>query len=110
MDQLHNGISGLFIAAQGIGETLGPILGSVFEYFYTFRPALDLLSAILFGFMILYFVVCGRMEMFTKFEAVENHYKTQQEKVQEPLLTKENSNDTDYLDHKYSGYNHRSES
>jgi hypothetical protein len=26
--QLHNNISGLFIASQGLGETLGPMLGS----------------------------------------------------------------------------------
>ena len=29
--ELHNNISGLFIAFQGIGETTGPILGSVLE-------------------------------------------------------------------------------
>ena len=28
-NELHNQISGLFIAFQGIGETLGPILGSL---------------------------------------------------------------------------------
>ena len=27
---LHNIISGMFVSAQGVGETLGPILGSVF--------------------------------------------------------------------------------
>lgn len=37
MDQLHNGISGLFIAAQGMGEALGPILGSVFKVEFGFR-------------------------------------------------------------------------
>ncbi len=39
IDQLHNSISGLFIAAQGVGETLGPVLGSVFEEFYGFRTS-----------------------------------------------------------------------
>lgn len=36
---LHNNISGLFIAFQGIGETSGPILGSVLEATYGYRSA-----------------------------------------------------------------------
>lgn len=39
MDQLHNSISGLFIAAQGLGETLGPVLGSVFKVEFGFRTS-----------------------------------------------------------------------
>jgi hypothetical protein len=38
-NQLHNNISGLFIAFQGIGETSGPILGSVLEANFGFRSA-----------------------------------------------------------------------
>jgi hypothetical protein len=34
---LQNKISGLFISSQGIGEALGPILGSVFEELVGFR-------------------------------------------------------------------------
>jgi MFS family permease len=94
MDQLHNSISGLFIAAQGLGETLGPILGSIFENKYTFRPAVDLLSIILFSFMIIYFFVCGRLQMF---EPPIKHEKvidsTKSDKINEPLIDKHESND-----------------
>jgi len=38
-EELHNNISGLFIAFQGIGETSGPIMGSVLEDLYGFRVA-----------------------------------------------------------------------
>lgn len=96
MDQLHNSISGLFIAAQGLGETLGPILGSVFENKYTFRPAVDLLSMILFTFMILYFFVCGRMSMFEAplLKASEKVHETKHEKITEPLIDRDTHGDT----------------
>ena len=35
MEGLHNSISGLFIAAQGLGETLGPVMGSVLEHHFS---------------------------------------------------------------------------
>jgi len=35
-DELNENISGMFVAAQGIGETLGPVLGSVLESSYGF--------------------------------------------------------------------------
>lgn len=38
-EELHNNISGLFIAAQGIGETIGPMLGSTLTELYGFRSA-----------------------------------------------------------------------
>jgi hypothetical protein len=38
-DELHNNISGYFIAFQGMGETLGPMAGSTLEDFYGFRSA-----------------------------------------------------------------------
>ena len=41
IDELSNNISGLFIAFQGIGETAGPIMGSVLESNFDFRTALD---------------------------------------------------------------------
>ena len=63
-EQLHNMISGLFIAFQGIGETSGPILGSVLEDWYGFRSALDFVAILVFIFMIFYFLTCGRFSMF----------------------------------------------
>lgn len=62
--ELHNNISGLFIAFQGIGETSGPIMGSVFESFYGFRLAQDYMGLIVLFFLILYFVFCGRLSLF----------------------------------------------
>ena len=95
MDQLHNSISGLFIAAQGLGETLGPILGSVFENKYTFRPAVDLLSMILFTFMIIYFFVCGRMSIFeAPRKSMEQNHDSKHEKIIEPLIGKQVDRDT----------------
>jgi len=64
MDQLHNGISGLFIAAQGFGETLGPVLGSVFKVHFGFRKSQDIIAVTLLSFMILYYLVCGRNKIF----------------------------------------------
>jgi len=63
-DELHNNISGLFIAFQGIGETAGPILGSVLDDMYGFRTANDVMGSTVFTFMILFFLFCGRMKMF----------------------------------------------
>jgi len=63
-DELHNNISGLFIAAQGLGETLGPILGSTFEEFYGFRSAADIIAVSILAFFITYFLFCGRFSMF----------------------------------------------
>jgi MFS family permease len=34
---LHNQISGLFVAFQGLGETIGPVFGSTSENVYGFR-------------------------------------------------------------------------
>jgi len=65
-DELHNNISGLFIAAQGIGETLGPVLGSVFEHNYGFRTSNDIMVCTLLTFMVLYYTFCGRGSMFDK--------------------------------------------
>jgi len=38
-EMLHNKISGLFIASQGLGETLGPVFGSIFEELVGFRSS-----------------------------------------------------------------------
>ncbi len=65
-EMLHNKISGIFIASQGLGETLGPVLGSVFEELVGFRYSQDIIAGILITFMILYFAVCGGKTMFEK--------------------------------------------
>lgn len=62
--ELHNQMSGLFIAFQGIGETSGPILGSVFNELVGFRSAQDIMALIMAATMILYFLCCGRTKMF----------------------------------------------
>ncbi len=100
MDQIHNAISGIFIAAQGLGETLGPILGSVFEAFYTFRPALDILALILLFFMFVYWGVCGRNDIFKKVHMIKvcDVEESKGNKVKEPLL---NNSQTEVLDHAY---------
>lgn len=63
-DELHNNISGVFIAAQGLGETLGPIMGSVFEDVYGFRTAADIIAVGISAFLILYFLTCGGFTAF----------------------------------------------
>ncbi len=63
-DELHNNISGVFIAAQGLGETLGPILGSVFEDQYGFRTAADIIAVSISAFLVLYFISCGGFSAF----------------------------------------------
>jgi hypothetical protein len=67
---LHNKISGLFISSQGLGETLGPVLGSVFDSLVGFRSSQDIVAFILFGFMMLYFVMCGRRQLLVKNQTV----------------------------------------
>jgi hypothetical protein len=56
---LHNQISGLFIAFQGVGETLGPVFGSTSENIYGFRITQDIIGCALLTFMVLYFLFCG---------------------------------------------------
>jgi hypothetical protein len=47
-----------------LGETLGPVLGSTFEELFGFRSSQDIIAVSLVAFMILYFLVCGRFEIF----------------------------------------------
>lgn len=81
-DRLHNNISGLFIAAQGLGETLGPVLGSVFEEFYGFRTSFDIIGCTLLVFMAIYFFLCGRSTLFTRI----SQHVLPASKPTEPLL------------------------
>ena len=62
--ELHNNISGLFIGFQGLGETLGPILGSTLQEFYGFRTSQDIIACGIVLFMLLFFLFCGRLRMF----------------------------------------------
>ena len=63
-EELHNTISGLFIASQGLGETLGPVLGSTLDHLYGFRTSQDIIACSLLVFMVLYFLFCGNFTMF----------------------------------------------
>lgn len=60
---LHNQMSGLFIACQGLGETLGPVFGSTSENIYGFRVTQNILGITLLIFMVIYFVWCGRFSL-----------------------------------------------
>jgi MFS family permease len=60
---LHNIISGLFIAFQGVGETAGPMAGSLFVELYGFRKAMDIIGLTVFAFMILFLITCGGFSM-----------------------------------------------
>ena len=53
-EMLHNKISGIFIASQGLGETLGPVLGSIFEELVGFRSSQDIIAITLLVFMVVY--------------------------------------------------------
>jgi MFS family permease len=70
---LQNKISGIFIASQGLGEALGPVLGSVFEELVGFRSSQDIVALVLLGFMILYFIFCGRKTILDKIPLVKDH-------------------------------------
>jgi MFS family permease len=63
---LQNKISGLFISSQGIGEAMGPILGSVFEELVGFRFSQDIVALVLLAFMIIYYICCGRKALLEK--------------------------------------------
>lgn len=63
-DELHNNISGLFISFQGIGETSGPILGSLLQNFLGFRSSQDCAAITMLVFTIVYFSTCGAFQMF----------------------------------------------
>lgn len=82
-DHLHNVISGLFIAFQGIGETLGPVLGSVLEDQFGFRSALDFAGILVFVFMVFYFLTCGG---FTMFKSASTNPPPHQTKAQIELV------------------------
>lgn len=86
MDVLHNKISGIFIAAQGVGETLGPVMGSVFEDLHEFRGSQDIMAFILLSFMVLYFLFCGHVNIFTRTPSKEEHHHTNNDKTLESLL------------------------
>jgi MFS family permease len=62
-NSLANQISGLFIACQGLGETLGPVFGSVSENIYGFRITQDILACTLVVFMAAYFLFCGGISL-----------------------------------------------
>jgi len=59
-DELNENISGMFVAAQGIGETLGPVLGSVLASTYGFDNSQDIIGAYLAVFLMAYIIFCGR--------------------------------------------------
>lgn len=77
-NQLNNNVSGLFIAFQGIGETSGPIMGSVLEFEFGFRSAMDCMGFTAVFFCILYFLLCGRFSIFS-LNKVEDTDKQSQE-------------------------------
>jgi MFS family permease len=74
-DILKNKISGLFISSQGIGEALGPILGSVFQKVVGFRLSQDIVALVLLSFMILYYLMCGRRSLFDRVEGTVDDAK-----------------------------------
>mmetsp|Transcript_33018 Transcript_33018/g.32155 ORF Transcript_33018/g.32155 Transcript_33018/m.32155 type:complete len:83 (+) Transcript_33018:800-1048(+) len=47
-----------------MGETAGPILGSVLQDWYGYRNALDCGAIFMLVMMILYFVFCGSFNIF----------------------------------------------
>jgi MFS family permease len=65
-EELHNNISGLFIAFQGIGESIGPMAGSTLEEIVGFRSAQDYIGVFVVVYMIFYFLLCGRFDIFKK--------------------------------------------
>lgn len=83
MNQLHNSISGLFIAAQGLGETLGPVTGSVFKNISNYRSSTDIMGAILIAFMTILYFTCGRNWIFSRV------FKKEEGRITEALLSSE---------------------
>lgn len=70
---LQNKISGLFISSQGIGEAMGPILGSVFEELVGFRFSQDIVALVLLAFMIIYYICCGRKALLERVPEEKAH-------------------------------------
>jgi MFS family permease len=74
-NELHNVISGLFIAFQGVGETAGPMLGSLFVSLYGFRRSFDIVGIFVLVTMMLYFLSCGGFTMLKPLKIGEEECK-----------------------------------
>ncbi|TNV80419.1 hypothetical protein FGO68_gene16987 [Halteria grandinella] len=90
-DQLYNRISGIFVAAQALGEIAGPLLGHMFKIMYGFRKSQDIIAVTLLSFMILFYLVNVRNKKFQQAlpESGEvNHQvlEANEVRVREPLL------------------------
>ena len=92
-----------------MGETLGPVLGSVFKVNFGFRTSQDIIALTLITFMILYYLVCGRSRIFDKALPAPHEEKSividdiKAEKVLEPLINSLNQhqqqlNESNHLD------------
>lgn len=64
MHELENRISSLFCFATGIGESLGPIVGSSLYTAYGFHFAQEAAATFLICWGLLYFICCGNFHMF----------------------------------------------
>lgn len=94
-EELNQNVSGMFIAAQGIGETVGPILGSVLESEYGFSNSQDIIAVSTTIFLLAYILICGRyLFKDTKLD-IDDSFKTlhnKRDEIKKPLRGSFNTN------------------
>ena len=66
LEELNNYISGIFVTMTGVGEFIGPVLGSTLNHKYGFREAQDIYANIIIVFAILYFLSVGNLRIFIR--------------------------------------------
>mmetsp|Transcript_17557 Transcript_17557/g.29632 ORF Transcript_17557/g.29632 Transcript_17557/m.29632 type:complete len:193 (+) Transcript_17557:1203-1781(+) len=63
---LHNNLSGYFVVCQGLGESLGPFLSSIFESRFQFRSAQKIIGYVTGVFLVIYISSCGFRGFFSR--------------------------------------------
>ena len=66
LEELNNYISGIFVTSTGIGEFIGPVLGSILNARYGFRESQDIYANIIIVFAIIYFLSVGHIFIFIR--------------------------------------------
>ena len=68
LEELNNYISGIFVTSTGVGEFIGPVLGSILNEKYGFRESQDIYANVIIIFAIIYFFCVGHVTIFMRTE------------------------------------------
>ena len=71
--QLNDLISGMFNMFLGIGQILGPLIGSNLCTMFGFRIMCDIVALICLTFAILYYMICDGGEAISESEWTNEH-------------------------------------